>query len=333
MNSDRDFETTPAALAQRRLRCDSAPRHRRRPAGRQEHATGTGLSNPVEDNTQEAPCLRDGRRRGPRRHGVPPRSLPRAHASASVRTDSSERSRSPWTSGSSGRSPAGSSDGDTCRDVERRPGQRRRIPSTQRRARPPRDSSRWGGRATAPRPLRGHGRHSWRRIARGGVPGQASGRVMRPVRRVSRRAGERERSRSGPVDFADPVDGTIDLVRNDGPSVRPTAPEPAETRRQRGRRRVRRRPVAARAEHRVDLFRIVTGCTSVGVSIPTASVGRRRRRRVGFPSSLPTPSPVRRLSRLGLFAAINEDPVPEDVAAKFQAALDGMAAGGGSQPP
>ena len=89
------------------------------------------------------------------------------------------------------------------------------------------------------------------------------------------------------------------------------------------------RPVAARAAIASIVFSIVTGCTGVAVSIPPASVEPSE---IGVASaSPPLPTPVARPAAFptALFAAISEDPVPEDVAAKFQAVLDGMAGGGG----
>ena len=89
------------------------------------------------------------------------------------------------------------------------------------------------------------------------------------------------------------------------------------------------RPVAARAAIASILVSIVTGCTGVAVSIPPASVEPSA---IGVASaSPPLPTPVARPAPFptALFAAISEDPVPEDVAAKFQAALDDMAVGGG----
>ena len=110
MNDTRELRSSRRPMAERRLRCDTARGHRRRPAGRQEHATGTGLRSPVEDDTEEAPCLRDGRGRGPRRQrdgALCPEPTLRHGPGPTPHEEP------PWTSGSSGPSPAGSSMDDT----------------------------------------------------------------------------------------------------------------------------------------------------------------------------------------------------------------------------
>ena len=72
---------------------------------------------------------------------------------------------------------------------------------------------------------------------------------------------------------------------------------------------------------------IVSGCGSSGSAAspsPATTPGATHHVRPPFSRRSP-----RQSFPTAAFAAISEDPVPEDVAAKFQAVLDDMAAGGG----
>lgn len=71
---------------------------------------------------------------------------------------------------------------------------------------------------------------------------------------------------------------------------------------------------------------VVAGCGSSGPDAspgPAATPGATDTAASGQQSVVPTAFPT------GAFAALTDDPVPEDVAAKFQEILDGMASGGG----
>jgi D-alanyl-D-alanine carboxypeptidase len=75
---------------------------------------------------------------------------------------------------------------------------------------------------------------------------------------------------------------------------------------------------------------VVTGCTVAGASVPPPTVGPSG---TGVASAAPSsvPTPVARAAAFPTeaFAALNEEPVAEDVAAKFQAALADAAGGAG----
>ena len=83
------------------------------------------------------------------------------------------------------------------------------------------------------------------------------------------------------------------------------------------------RPVAVRAVVASIVMGIVAACTGVDVSVPSASVGPSA---TSIASASPSPAAF---FPTAPFADISEGPVTEETAAKFQAALEQMAAGGG----
>ena len=90
------------------------------------------------------------------------------------------------------------------------------------------------------------------------------------------------------------------------------------------------RPVAARVAIASIVVSIATGCTGVGASIPPASVEPSATGVASASASfLPTPAARPAAFPTAAFADISEDPVPDDVAAKFEAVLAQLAGEGG----
>ena len=90
------------------------------------------------------------------------------------------------------------------------------------------------------------------------------------------------------------------------------------------------RPVGARAATASIIVSIVTGCNGVGASVPPASVEPSATGVASASASL-LPTPIARPAAFptAAFADLSDDPVAEDVAARFQVVLDDMAAGAG----
>ena len=344
----------------RRLRCDPAPRYRRRLAGRQEHASGTGFSSPVEDHIHDVIRARRSRHRGrlDREHCRSPRSAQGIRVRRNERNAIAERSaarRGSFVMGGqieldasgSGSNVTGSMTytdrGEILRGAFTVDSVCTRTtdggliliggPIIDRRGVPPMGTSRMapGSQSSSsgspvkgtlwtrgPDPSDLSARRSWRRFRT--PPWGRSSNQPRSTRSRERSSLVQRRPVGAPQ-HARAIAG-----RPDGrPAHRPgSTPMTAPRRERMTSSSPVARPVAARAAIASILVSIVTGCTGVAVSIPPASVEPSA---IGVASaSPPLPTPV--AFPTALFAAISEDPVPEGVAAKFQAALDDMAVGG-----